>query len=154
VFFCIKDMIVSYVSLMWQPRKLGTVLGVYFPCIQNIFGVILFIRLVWVVGVAGWLESFIIVFMCCCCVSCKHLLSGALSCGLTVRGYSVHCSQYFCSSYILGFVLLMWVRWGGPDGIEAYFLERVFLQCFCTVGLGLTCKSSSLIWPLMCLVGC
>ncbi|ESN89907.1 hypothetical protein HELRODRAFT_194755 [Helobdella robusta] len=29
-------------------KKLGTVLGVFFPCVQNIFGVILFIRLVWV----------------------------------------------------------------------------------------------------------
>ena len=49
--------------------QLGTVLGVYFPCIQNIFGVLLFIRLVWIVGTAGWLESFIIAFMCCACVS-------------------------------------------------------------------------------------
>ena len=50
--------------------QLGTVLGVYFPCIQNIFGVLLFIRLVWIVGTAGWFQSFIIVFMCCACVSC------------------------------------------------------------------------------------
>jgi hypothetical protein len=55
--------------LRWFTIQLGTVLGVYFPCIQNIFGVILFIRLVWVVGTAGWLEAFIIAFMCCCCVS-------------------------------------------------------------------------------------
>jgi len=45
------------------------VLGVYFPCIQNIFGVLLFIRLVWIVGTAGWFEAFIIAFMCCACVS-------------------------------------------------------------------------------------
>ena len=53
----------------FQTKKLGTLLGVYFPCIQNILGVILFIRMVWVVGVAGWLHAFIIVFICCCCVS-------------------------------------------------------------------------------------
>ena len=52
--------------------KLGTILGVYFPCIQNIFGVILFIRLTWVVGAAGWLEGFFIVLLCCCCVSMLH----------------------------------------------------------------------------------
>ncbi len=52
-----------------QRAKLGTLLGVYFPCIQNIFGVILFIRLVWVVGTAGWLEGFFIVFICCTTVS-------------------------------------------------------------------------------------
>ena len=52
-----------------QAAKLGTILGVYFPCIQNIFGVILFIRVTWIVGTAGWLEGFFIVFIPCCCVS-------------------------------------------------------------------------------------
>lgn len=28
--------------------QMGTLMGVYLPCIQNIFGVILFIRLTWV----------------------------------------------------------------------------------------------------------
>jgi len=56
---------------------LGTVLGVYFPCIQNIFGVLLFIRLVWIVGTAGWLQSFIIVLMCCACVSSIFYTSAA-----------------------------------------------------------------------------
>jgi len=44
-------------------------LGVYLPTIQNIFGVILFIRLTWVVGMAGWMESFFIVLLCCITVS-------------------------------------------------------------------------------------
>ncbi|KAG7228208.1 hypothetical protein INR49_013371 [Caranx melampygus] len=45
--------------------QLGTLMGVYLPCIQNIFGVILFLRMTWMVGVGGVLGSFIIVFMCC-----------------------------------------------------------------------------------------
>lgn len=49
--------------------KLGTCAGVYFPCMQNIFGVILFIRLTWVIGTAGVIQSFFIIFMCCSCVS-------------------------------------------------------------------------------------
>lgn len=48
---------------------MGTFIGVYLPCLQNILGVILFLRLTWIVGVAGVLESFLIVFMCCTCVS-------------------------------------------------------------------------------------
>lgn len=48
---------------------LGTLIGVYLPCIQNIFGVILFIRLTWVVGTAGALCGFLIVLTCCCVVS-------------------------------------------------------------------------------------
>lgn len=44
-------------------------MGVYFPCIQNIFGIILFIRLAWVVGTAGWLQALGILILCCVCVS-------------------------------------------------------------------------------------
>ena len=49
--------------------SMGTLIGVYLPCIQNIFGVILFIRLTWVVGTAGAIWGFLIVLTCCCVVS-------------------------------------------------------------------------------------
>jgi potassium/chloride transporter 4/5/6 len=49
--------------------KLGTLAGVYFPCMQNIFGVILFIRLTWIIGTAGIVQGFCLVTMCCTCVS-------------------------------------------------------------------------------------
>ncbi|XP_060804181.1 solute carrier family 12 member 6 isoform X1 [Amyelois transitella] len=48
------------------PARMGTLIGVYLPCIQNIFGVILFIRLTWVVGTAGAVQGFLIVLTCCC----------------------------------------------------------------------------------------
>lgn len=49
----------------------GTLIGVFLPCIQNIFGVILFIRLTWVVGTAGAICGFLIVLTCCCVVIIK-----------------------------------------------------------------------------------
>ena len=49
--------------------NLGTLMGVYLPCIQNIFGVILFIRMTWIVGTAGAIEGFFVVFMGCIVVS-------------------------------------------------------------------------------------
>lgn len=52
-----------------QAPQLGTLMGVYLPCIQNIFGVILFLRMTWMVGIGGVFGSFIIVFMCCSTVS-------------------------------------------------------------------------------------
>jgi potassium/chloride transporter 4/5/6 len=53
-----------------QPSaRMGTLIGVYLPCIQNIFGVIFFIRLTWVVGTAGALLGFLVVLTCCCVVS-------------------------------------------------------------------------------------
>ena len=51
--------------------RMGTLIGVFLPCIQNIFGVILFIRLTWVVGTAGAIQGFLIVLCCCCVVSLK-----------------------------------------------------------------------------------
>lgn len=48
---------------------MGTFMGVYLPCLQNILGVILFLRLTWIVGSAGILESLAIVGLCCSCVS-------------------------------------------------------------------------------------
>uniref|UniRef100_A0A8C7JT95 Solute carrier family 12 member 7 n=1 Tax=Oncorhynchus kisutch TaxID=8019 RepID=A0A8C7JT95_ONCKI len=56
--------------LRWllQSPQMGTFIGVYLPCMQNILGVILFLRLTWIVGTAGILESFAIVVMCCTCV--------------------------------------------------------------------------------------
>ncbi len=56
-----------------QAPQLGTLMGVYLPCIQNIFGVILFLRMTWMVGIGGVFGSFIIVFMCCSTVSKKQI---------------------------------------------------------------------------------
>ncbi|KAG8543665.1 hypothetical protein GDO81_024060 [Engystomops pustulosus] len=52
-----------------ESPNMGTLMGVYLPCLQNILGVILFLRLTWIVGTAGVLQTLLIVFICCCCVS-------------------------------------------------------------------------------------
>ncbi|KHJ45571.1 amino acid permease [Trichuris suis] len=52
-------------ELKANKAKLGTLLGVYLPTIQNVFGVIMFIRLHWVVGMAGLFHALIIVVLCC-----------------------------------------------------------------------------------------
>ena len=36
-----------------QSKKMGTFLGVFVPCLQNILGAILYLRLSWIVGQAG-----------------------------------------------------------------------------------------------------
>lgn len=65
----IKFLICYFVLCIFQAPQLGTLMGVYLPCIQNIFGVILFLRMTWMVGIGGVFGSFIIVFMCCSTVS-------------------------------------------------------------------------------------
>lgn len=47
--------------------QLNTLFGVYLPCVQNIIGVIVFIRLYWVVGVSGILQGMSIIGLCCLC---------------------------------------------------------------------------------------
>lgn len=55
---------------------MGTFIGVYLPCLQNILGVILFLRLTWIVGTAGILGSLAIVSMCFICVRCSSASAG------------------------------------------------------------------------------
>ena len=54
---------------LFQKAKLGMVLGVYLPTIQHIFGVLMFVRLAYIVGSMGTIEAFAMVFMCCLTVS-------------------------------------------------------------------------------------
>ena len=77
LFFLFGHVTCIIVFSFFQTR-LGTLLGVYLPTIQNIFGVLLFIRMTWIVGMAGALESFFIVFICCLTVS-THFFSVACS---------------------------------------------------------------------------
>ncbi|XP_055332167.1 solute carrier family 12 member 6-like [Paramacrobiotus metropolitanus] len=51
-------------TLISKPApKMGTLMGVFLPCIQNIFGVLMFIRLPFIIGTAGALESLLIVLL-------------------------------------------------------------------------------------------
>ncbi|XP_017712920.1 PREDICTED: solute carrier family 12 member 6 [Rhinopithecus bieti] len=59
--------------------QMGTFMGVYLPCLQNIFGVILFLRLTWVVGTAGVLQAFAIVLICCCCTMLTAISMSAIA---------------------------------------------------------------------------
>ena len=82
--------IISTCHLQQNSANLGTIFGVYLPCVQNIFGmidseheacfcycrvmdffclgVIVFIRLFWLVGIAGALQTLTIVLICSSCV--------------------------------------------------------------------------------------
>ncbi|KAI0215201.1 Solute carrier family 12 member 6 [Lamellibrachia satsuma] len=91
-------------------KKLGTILGVYFPCIQNIFGVILFIRLVWIVGMAGIIEGFFIIFICCCCTLTTAISMSAIATNGVVAGGG----SYFMISRALG------PEFGGAVGVLFY----------------------------------
>lgn len=48
-------------------NKLGTLLGVYLPCLLSIFGAILFLRLPWAVGQLGFLGGLLVGYRVLCC---------------------------------------------------------------------------------------
>ncbi|CAF1534268.1 unnamed protein product, partial [Adineta steineri] len=58
---------IDNLSDSYSNAQLNTLFGVYLPCVQNIIGVIVFIRLYWVIGVSGILEGLIIIGLCCLC---------------------------------------------------------------------------------------
>lgn len=93
-----------------QADKLGTILGVLFPCSQNIFGVLLFIRLVWLVGTAGWIECLIFVLICCFCTMTTSISMSAIATNGVVPGGG----SYFMISRSLG------PEFGGAVGILFY----------------------------------
>ncbi|KAH8019303.1 hypothetical protein HPB51_018815 [Rhipicephalus microplus] len=112
----------SYRLSLSVKANLGTLAGVYFPCIQNIFGVIFFIRLVWIVGTAGVPVAFLTVFMCCCvtfttCIS----LSAIATNGIVPAGGS-----YFMISRSLG------PEFGGAVGILFYLATTVAAAMYIT----------------------
>ncbi|GFS79146.1 solute carrier family 12 member 7 [Nephila pilipes] len=107
------------------PKKanLGTIAGVYLPCIQNIFGVIFFIRLVWIVGTAGAIVGFITVFLCCCVTFTTVIsLSAIATNGIVPAGGS-----YFMISRSLG------PEFGGAVGI-LFYLATTFAGSMYLVG--------------------
>lgn len=77
---------------------MGTIMGVYLPCLQNIFGVLFFIRLTWIVGTAGIVQSFFIVLLCC---SVTFLTSISLS-AIATNGVVPGGGPYYMISRNLG----------------------------------------------------
>ncbi|XP_024314966.1 cation-chloride cotransporter 1 isoform X3 [Brachypodium distachyon] len=56
--------------------KLGTMMGVFVPCLQNILGIIYYIRFTWIVGMGGIWQSLV---LCAFCGACTFLTGISLS---------------------------------------------------------------------------
>ncbi|KAG7525842.1 solute carrier family 12 member 7-like isoform X1 [Solea senegalensis] len=95
--------------------QMGTFMGVYLPCLQNILGVILFLRLTWIVGSAGILESLAIVGLCC---SCTMLTAISMS-AIATNGVVPAGGSYYMISRSLG------PEFGGAVGL-CFYLGTTF----------------------------
>ncbi|CAL8243370.1 unnamed protein product [Lota lota] len=103
--------------------NMGTLMGVYLPCLQNIFGVILFLRLTWIVGTAGIAQSLIIVLMCC---SCTMLTAISMS-AIATNGVVPAGGAYFMISRSLG------PEFGGAVGL-CFYLGTTFAAAMYILG--------------------
>ncbi|CAK0807379.1 unnamed protein product, partial [Prorocentrum cordatum] len=81
--------------------SMGIWQGVIFPCMANILGVILFLRLPWIVGKAGVVNGFCLVFVCCCCTFITSLSLSAVATNGKMRGGG----SYYLISRSLGAAL-------------------------------------------------
>ncbi|XP_056606360.1 solute carrier family 12 member 5 isoform X2 [Triplophysa dalaica] len=90
--------------------RMGTLMGVYLPCLQNILGVILFLRMTWMVGIGGVIEAFVIVLMCC---STTMLTAISMS-AIATNGVVPAGGSYYMISRSLG------PEFGGAVGICFY----------------------------------
>ncbi|XP_031439899.1 solute carrier family 12 member 7 isoform X4 [Clupea harengus] len=103
--------------------QMGTFIGVYLPCLQNILGVILFLRMTWIVGTAGILESFIIVAMCCSCT----LLTAISMSAIATNGVVPAGGSYYMISRSLG------PEFGGAVGL-CFYLGTTFAGAMYILG--------------------
>ncbi|XP_048403940.2 solute carrier family 12 member 7-like isoform X3 [Stegostoma tigrinum] len=113
-----------------EPRKkeikapqMGTFIGVYLPCLQNILGVILFLRLTWIVGAAGIFGSFWIVFICCACT----LLTAISMSAIATNGVVPAGGSYYMISRSLG------PEFGGAVGL-CFYLGTTFAGAMYILG--------------------
>ncbi|KAF6778815.1 hypothetical protein AHF37_01651 [Paragonimus kellicotti] len=93
-----------------ERRRLGTFLGVFLPCCQNILGILLFVRVGWITGVAGALQSATIVIMCCSCTMLTALSMSAIA----TNGKVPAGGSYFMISRSIG------PEFGGAVGLLFY----------------------------------
>ena len=81
-----------------QAQLLGTLCGVFLPCLQNILGVILFLRLPWITAQAGTIHTTAIVLVC---VGSTFLTALSLS-AIATNGCVMAGGPYYVISRTLG----------------------------------------------------
>ncbi|KAM9301871.1 solute carrier family 12 member 4 [Gastrophryne carolinensis] len=107
----------------FKSPSMGTLMGVYLPCLQNILGVILFLRLTWIVGTSGVLQTLLIILICCCCT----LLTAISMSAIATNGVVPAGGSYFMISRSLG------PEFGGAVGL-CFYLGTTFASAMYILG--------------------
>ncbi|KAL3994536.1 Amino acid permease family protein [Acanthocheilonema viteae] len=108
-----------------KKANLGVMLGVYLPTIQHILGVTMFIRLAWIVGIAGIIDTMILLLLCCLCTLLTSIsLSAVATNGIVESG-----GVYFMISRNLG------SEFGSAVGILFYLANTVASSMYLIGGI-------------------
>ncbi|HEY5672193.1 MAG TPA: amino acid permease [Malonomonas sp.] len=108
-----------------QQNKLGTFAGVFTPSVLTILGIILFMRLGYVVGSAGLQQALLIILLANTISVLTSISLSAIATNLTVRGGG----DYYLISRTLG------LEFGGALGLVLFLAQAVSIGFYC-IGFG------------------
>jgi amino acid transporter len=108
-----------------QNKKLGTFAGVFTPSVLTTLGIILFMRLGYVVGAAGIKQALLIIMVANLISVLTSVSLSAIATNLTVRGGG----DYFLISRTLG------LEFGGALGLVLFIAQAVSVGFYC-IGFG------------------
>jgi amino acid transporter len=106
-------------------KKLGTFAGVFTPSVLTIVGIILFMRLGYVVGAAGLKQALLIILIANLISVLTSISLSAIATNLTVKGGG----DYFLISRTLG------LEFGGAIGLVLFLAQSVSVGFYC-IGFG------------------
>lgn len=127
----------GYASNSVENQKFGTFLGVYIPCILMLFGVIIFLRLGWIVGLVGLSEVLIIITLAASIALITSLSMSSIATNKEVGTGGV----YYMLSRSLG------IEIGAAIGIPL-FLRQSLTIAFCCIGFAESLHDLIPSWPI------
>uniref|UniRef100_A0A452UQ19 Solute carrier family 12 member 3 n=1 Tax=Ursus maritimus TaxID=29073 RepID=A0A452UQ19_URSMA len=115
-----RDAVVTYTAESKGVVKFGWIKGVLVRCMLNIWGVMLFIRLSWIVGQAGIGLSVVVIIMATVVTTITGLSTSAIATNGFVRGgkFSLFTSFSVCKNYYF------WFFFSFPLGGAYYLISR------------------------------
>jgi amino acid transporter len=119
------------------PRKFGTFLGVFVPAVLMLFGVIIFLRLGWIVGVAGLPATLIVITLATLIALITMLSMSAIATNIEVKAGGM----YYIISRSLG------IEVGSAVGLPL-FLKQALTIAFCVIGFAESLKELIPSWDI------
>src|SRR5579862_9134719 len=120
-----------------NPQKFGTFLGVYVPSILMLFGVIIFLRLGWIVGVSGLYPTLVIITLASLIALITILSMSAIATNIEVKAGGI----YYILSRSLG------IEMGSAVGIPLFFKQALTIA-FCVIGFAESLKDLIPSWNI------